>query len=179
MRWQDGALGDLTGSDLKCLSRAAISMVHPVALQHLEQTSWREKHPVVVALAPYTTILRAFWPCGMLDGEHQRALMAASFVVFASGPSMFGMNAEVNISANIGVSILARACGVYRASTATATMAERSRRTKGSADKLAEYKRIREGGSRKWKVRITQLALDRLLTRRSARGRCRAVRRGH
>ncbi|KAI9573828.1 hypothetical protein HD554DRAFT_2052973 [Boletus coccyginus] len=30
-------------------------------------------------------------------------------------------------------------------------MAEQSRRIKGSADKLAEYKHIREGGSRKWK----------------------------
>ncbi|KAH0836440.1 putative DNA polymerase alpha subunit [Lanmaoa asiatica] len=30
-------------------------------------------------------------------------------------------------------------------------MAERSRRTKGNVDKLAEYKRAREGGARKWK----------------------------
>ncbi|KAF8552703.1 hypothetical protein OG21DRAFT_1511107 [Imleria badia] len=30
-------------------------------------------------------------------------------------------------------------------------MGDRSRRAKGGADKLAEYKRIREGGSRKWK----------------------------
>lgn len=79
MRWQDGALGDLPGSDLKCLSWAVVSIVHPVALQHLEQTSWREKHPVVAAPAPYTTILRAFWPCAMLDGDQQRALRAASF----------------------------------------------------------------------------------------------------
>ncbi|KAI6139766.1 DNA polymerase alpha subunit p180 N terminal-domain-containing protein [Pisolithus tinctorius] len=31
-------------------------------------------------------------------------------------------------------------------------MAERSRRTKGSTDKFAAYKRAREGGKRDWKV---------------------------
>jgi DNA polymerase alpha subunit A len=44
-------------------------------------------------------------------------------------------------------------------------MAERSRRTKGNVDKLAEYKRVREGGTRKLKVQIALLALDRVLTR--------------
>ena len=167
MRWQDGALEDQTGSGLL---RAVISIVHPVPLQ---QTSWHEKHPAVVALAPDTTSLRGSRPCAMLDGDHQRASMAASFTVFFASRPNQGQNLRECRSMNSNTRLW-RVC----ASTAT-TMTERSRRTKGNVDKLAEYKRVREGGSRKYKVRMAHRVLGRALTRQSARGRYRIVRRDH
>lgn len=101
-------------------------------------------------------------PPASLDGNivHQR-------------PVVFGINAgkDKNLrecrSMNTGTRLWR--ARFPSASTATATaMAERSRRTKGNADKLSEYKRIRDGGSRKWKVCISCLVLDRVLTRQSA-----------
>jgi hypothetical protein len=46
----------------------------------------------------------------------------------------------------------------YRTSSTLSTMAERLRRDKKSAlEKLAEYKRAREGGPRVWKVRYQDI----------------------